>query len=68
MARRNKTAGLTLLGKSEARLPASPAEARLETFPNRHPGRDYTIQHTCPELTAVCPKTGQPGFGTLRID
>jgi 7-cyano-7-deazaguanine reductase len=41
--------------------------ARLETFPNRHPGRDYLVQHTCPEFTAVCPKTGQPDFGTIRI-
>jgi 7-cyano-7-deazaguanine reductase len=39
----------------------------LETFPNRHPGREYTIIHTCPEFTAVCPKTGQPDFGTIRI-
>jgi NADPH-dependent 7-cyano-7-deazaguanine reductase QueF len=29
-----KSHGLTLLGKSESRLPSSPAEARLETFPN----------------------------------
>ncbi len=41
--------------------------AELETFPNSHPGRDYTIVHTCPEFTAVCPKTGQPDFGTIRI-
>jgi len=41
--------------------------AELETFPNSHPGRDYTITHTCPEFTAVCPQTGQPDFGTLRI-
>ena len=39
----------------------------LETSPNPHPGRDYTIVHTCPEFTAVCPKTGQPDFGTIRI-
>ena len=39
----------------------------LEIFPNRHPGRAYTIIHTCPEFTAVCPKTGQPDFGTIRI-
>jgi 7-cyano-7-deazaguanine reductase len=39
----------------------------LSTFPNSHPGRDYTITHTCREFTAVCPKTGQPDFGTLRI-
>lgn len=41
--------------------------AQLETFPNSHPGRDYTIVHTCPEFTALCPKTGQPDFGTIRI-
>ena len=39
----------------------------IETFPNRHPGRDYTIIHTCPEFTALCPKTGQPDFATIRI-
>ncbi len=39
----------------------------LETFKNSHPGRDYTIVHTCPEFTAVCPKTGQPDFATLVI-
>ena len=39
----------------------------LESFPNRHPGRDYLIQHNCPEFTSVCPKTGQPDFGTIRI-
>ena len=41
--------------------------AALETFPNPEPGRDYTIAHTCPEFTAVCPKTGQPDFGTIRV-
>jgi 7-cyano-7-deazaguanine reductase len=41
--------------------------ADLETFANSHPRRDYTIVHTCPEFTAVCPKTGQPDFGTIRI-
>ena len=39
----------------------------LETFPNPNPGRDYSIVHTCPEFTAVCPQTGQPDFGTIRI-
>lgn len=41
--------------------------AGLESFPNPHPGRDFTIEHTCPEFTAVCPITGQPDFGTIRI-
>lgn len=39
----------------------------LETFANQHPGRDYLITHTCPEFTALCPKTGQPDFATIRI-
>lgn len=39
----------------------------LEVFPNPNPGRDYAIVHTAHEFTAVCPKTGQPDFGTIRI-
>jgi 7-cyano-7-deazaguanine reductase len=39
----------------------------LETFDNPYPSRDYTIEIVCPEFTSVCPKTGQPDFGTLRI-
>ena len=37
----------------------------LETFVNQFPGRDYTIEIVCPEFTSVCPKTGQPDFGTI---
>ena len=40
----------------------------LETFDNQYPGRDYNIHIVCPEFTAVCPKTGQPDYGTLTID
>ena len=40
----------------------------LETFPNPNPKRDYLIEHTCPEFTALCPKTGQPDFATLYLD
>jgi 7-cyano-7-deazaguanine reductase len=36
----------------------------LETFPNPRPERDYEIAIRCPEFTSVCPKTGQPDFGT----
>ncbi len=39
----------------------------LETFPNTFPQRNYTIQIVCPEFTSVCPKTGQPDFGTLTF-
>jgi 7-cyano-7-deazaguanine reductase len=39
----------------------------LETFENQYPGRDYSIRIVCPEFTSVCPRTGQPDFGTLTI-
>ena len=39
----------------------------LETFPNPRPGRDYEIAISCPEFTSVCPKTGLPDFGEIRI-
>ena len=41
--------------------------ARLETFENQFPEREYMIEIVCPEFTSVCPKTGQPDFGTLTI-
>ena len=40
----------------------------LDSFDNPRPGRDYNIEIVCPEFTSVCPKTGQPDFGTLKID
>lgn len=40
----------------------------LETFKNDYPERDYDIIHTAPEFTSVCPKTGQPDFGTIIIE
>ncbi len=39
----------------------------LDTFPNPRPERDYEIAIDCPEFTSVCPKTGLPDFGTIRI-
>jgi 7-cyano-7-deazaguanine reductase len=53
--------GLTLLGR-----PAQPSK-KLETFPNRHPGRRYIVTLTTDEFTCVCPLTGQPDFATITI-
>ncbi len=39
----------------------------LETFENQYPDRAYTVEIVCPEFTSICPKTGQPDFGTLTI-
>jgi 7-cyano-7-deazaguanine reductase len=40
----------------------------LELFDNPQPGRDYRITIRCPEFTSLCPRTGQPDFGTLIIE
>jgi 7-cyano-7-deazaguanine reductase len=45
----------------------APTRDLLETFANQYPDRDYTIEIVCPEFTSVCPKTGQPDFGTLTF-
>ena len=58
---------LTQLGRKTP-LPASPAQAKLEAFPNRHPDRDYTVRFDCPEFTSLCPITGQPDFGHIVIE
>ncbi len=43
------------------------SSATLETFPNPRPERDFEIAINCPEFTSVCPKTGLPDFGEIRI-
>lgn len=45
----------------------APTRDILETFENPFPDRNYTIDTVCPEFTSMCPKTGQPDFGTLTI-
>ena len=44
-------------------MPAVP----IETFPNPRPEREYEIAIECPEFTSMCPKTGLPDFGVIRI-
>ncbi len=39
----------------------------VDTFPNPRPGRAYEIDIRCPEFTSMCPKTGLPDFGEIRI-
>ena len=54
---------LTFLGK-EVEQP----QRKLETFPNRHPGREYTVRLETDEFTCICPITGQPDFAHLTIE
>jgi 7-cyano-7-deazaguanine reductase len=43
------------------------SSSTIETFPNPRPERDYEIAIDCPEFTSLCPKTGLPDFGAIRI-
>ena len=43
------------------------SDTTLETFPNPECERDYEIAIRCPEFTSVCPKTGLPDFGEIRV-
>lgn len=40
----------------------------LDTFPNPHPDRDYTVAFEAPEFTCLCPLTGQPDFAHFIIE
>ena len=52
---------------SQAGARAAPSKD-LETFENPNPERDYTIRIRVPEVTCLCPKTGQPDFATLVVE
>lgn len=47
-------------------MPSVPSKT-LEIVPNPHPDRDYEVTMTVSEFTCLCPKTGQPDFGTITF-
>ena len=68
MSERDKAQeGLTLLGSQGTQYPKDYDPSVLETFDNKHPGRDYFVKFNCPEFTSLCPITGQPDFATIYI-
>ncbi|MDQ6654752.1 MAG: preQ(1) synthase [Verrucomicrobiota bacterium] len=67
MAKSTRVLPLTLLGRSEASLPASPGEAKLETFPTPSK-RPYTIRFETADFTSLCPVTGQMDFAQVTIE
>ena len=50
-----------------SKIPETYAPEVLEAFENQHPERDYWVQFNCPEFTTLCPITGQPDFGEIKI-
>jgi 7-cyano-7-deazaguanine reductase len=48
-------------------MPTEPSRT-LETVENPALGRPYLVRMVAPEFTAVCPRTGQPDFGTIVVE
>lgn len=42
-------------------------KAKLQTWDNPEPERDYEINISFPEFTCLCPRSGYPDFATIRI-
>jgi len=40
---------------------------KIDTWENKYHEKDFEIEFTINEFTCVCPKTGMPDFGVLRI-
>ena len=59
--------GLKTLGGKTRYQFAKPDVSILEAFPNSYPESNYVITFEHPEFTSLCPKTGQPDFGTIVI-
>ena len=62
-----KKPGLTMLGRTVGKIPQSPSEATLETFPNPA-RRNYRIHFETADFTSLCPVTGQADFATIEIE
>lgn len=60
--------GVSLLGNTGVKYPTEYSPEILETFVNKHPGREYLVTFICPEFTSLCPKTGQPDFAKIIIN
>lgn len=67
MSREKQNEGITLLGNNNTIYPQTYDPSVLETFANKHTGRDYFVKFNCPEFTSLCPITGQPDFATIYI-
>ena len=64
---KDDTSDLRTLGQGATQYPRTVSPELLETFPNAFPGRPYAVSFRSEEFTSLCPKTGQPDFGTITI-
>jgi 7-cyano-7-deazaguanine reductase len=59
---------LTLLGAAGTTYHYdTPDAAILEVFDNQHPSTPWVVEFECGEFTSLCPMTGQPDFGRIRV-
>lgn len=66
--RDKRVEGLSSLGSGTTNYVYSYDPELLESFVNRHPENDYFVELNCPEFTSICPITGQPDFGKIKIN
>ena len=64
---KDDTSTLRSLGQGATVYPHTATPELLETFHNAFPDRPYTVTLASHEFTSLCPKTGQPDFGTITI-
>jgi len=62
-----KTPKLKSLGKKKTQYKDKYNPKLLEFFTNIHHSTPYRIDIRAPEVTSLCPITGQPDFATIRI-
>lgn len=70
MAQKKKPSHPTPSGRSPKLLVLGPATidpGLLETFPDEEAGREVVVEIDTDEFTAVCPWSGLPDFGSVRI-
>lgn len=48
-------------------MPTKPSN-KIIAVPNRKSDRNFCVNIECPEFTCLCPVTGQPDFGTIKIE
>lgn len=62
------TSDLTHLGRGGTEYRYDhPATDLLESFTHQHGGEPWVVGLECGEFTALCPITGQPDFGRIRV-
>ncbi|HXW81795.1 MAG TPA: preQ(1) synthase [Acidimicrobiales bacterium] len=63
-----KASGIKALGRPSQYRYDQPDPDVLETFYNPEPGSPWAVSLLCSEFTSLCPVTGQPDYGRLRIE